>query len=221
MCLIGAFLLGCGGGEGGSASTATTSPAAASVASTTSSPSSSTTSTTRAPTTSSSSTTSTSSAPPSSSTTTTIRSTTTSSIPLKADTGTVKIDQSTDLVPQRSTNLLLQKATINGVKYPDALLIYASCAAAQFIEINAGRHSLLFKGDFGVPDDQRSTDSYHLEISLDGGAPVYSAELAFGETKPVSLDIPGVLRVKVSVLSTSAQCGGNNFVGIGNPVLVS
>jgi hypothetical protein len=129
------------------------------------------------------------------------------------------------MIPKWSVSeLRVSQTTINGVAYPDALVATMSCSSstAQSIEINAGRNSKQFRGSLGLPDNQDSDDTYHVEVSYDGGAPVYTTELGFGETKPLSFDTPGVLRVKLTFLKTSKECGNtSNLVAIGNPVLVT
>ena len=114
------------------------------------------------------------------------------------------------------------KATINGVSYTTALFLkpseYLSSSGGsdRRVEIDAGRNRKRFIGDLGIPDTEKSTAAYKVEVSLDNAAPVFSTEVHFGETKKIDLDITNVLRVKI-VVSPITCCP---FVAIGSPRFV-
>lgn len=119
------------------------------------------------------------------------------------------IDRS--LMPEGSATF--QPLTMNGVAYPNAMRIFGMSRPA-YVEINAGRSRQQFLGSLSIPDNERSSSVYQIDISLDGAAPVYSSVVAFGETKEIVLDITGVLRIRVTF---SSQSGVNGYFGIGNP----
>jgi hypothetical protein len=104
---------------------------------------------------------------------------------------------------------------INGVSYPNALVIQASDTPGS-VQINAGRSYTHFIGNLGVPDDQKAESVFMVSISLDNSAPVLSKEVRFGTTTPIDVNVTGVLRVKIAVSSASNCCG---YVAIGNPTL--
>lgn len=115
-------------------------------------------------------------------------------------------------------NFNFGQATINGVVYTNSLILKTSTSAGR-VEINAGRTRKRFFGDLGIPDDQKSSSAYKVDISFDDAAPVFSADVRFGETKRIDLDVANVLRIRVSVSPatsiSSATCCGE--VAIGNP----
>jgi len=125
------------------------------------------------------------------------------------------------MVPVRSVaeevgvDSAFRQTRINGVVYSNALVIYPSAYANERrLEIDAGRSYRTFVGDLGIPDDQKSSTAYKVDISLDGSAPTYSADVRFGETKKINLNITNVLRIKI-VLTPISNSGG--YVAIGDP----
>jgi hypothetical protein len=106
-------------------------------------------------------------------------------------------------------------ATINGVKYANALIMRPDSYrdAASRLEIDAGRSRKRFLGDLGIPDSERSATAYKIEISLDNAAPVFSTEIRFGETRKIDIDVTNVLRIKI-VASPITCC---DAVAIGSP----
>ncbi len=104
---------------------------------------------------------------------------------------------------------------INGVSYPNALKIQASSSSGS-VQINVGRSYTHFTGSLGIPDDQLAEAVFMVSISFDNSAPVLSKEVRFGTTVPLSLNITGVLRIKITVSSPSNCC---SYVAIGNPTV--
>ncbi len=105
----------------------------------------------------------------------------------------------------------VEQATMNGVDYPSALVMY-STKEVRKLEINAGRRQKRFRGSLSIPDNQASDSAHQVDISLDGANPIYSALVKFGETKEIDLDVTNVLRVRISVASVGKREG---TVGIG------
>lgn len=117
------------------------------------------------------------------------------------------------LVFESTTSYDVTPSAINGTTYPNALLIYSDRNPDK-IEIDAGRRRNRFLGTLGIPDKESSSAAHQVDISLDGAAPVFSTLIKFGESKPIDLDVTGILRIRITV---SSQGGGNGYVGIGNP----
>jgi NPCBM/NEW2 domain len=119
------------------------------------------------------------------------------------------------MVDQMGLSTSFDKANINGISYTNALLFDTSGASCS-VEINAERNQKRFVGDLGIPDDQSSSAAYKVDISLDNAAPILSAEVHFGQTKKIDLDITNVLRIKLAItpLSTSNNTA---VIAIGNP----
>ncbi len=141
--------------------------------------------------------------------------------PTGGSSGTTNITP--DLIPEATVySLSVASSVVNGVSYPTALTMGISCdALPHYIDIDAGRNKTQLKADLGIPDNREASDAYHVEVTLDGSAPVYTTELAFGQTKPLSLDIPGVLRVRISIATTTKGCGNKeNYIALGNPILI-
>ncbi len=119
-----------------------------------------------------------------------------------------------DLVPEATATYTFKPAALNGTQYTNALVISAS-SSPEKIEINAGRSHAKFVGVLGVPDNGKSSSSFQVDVSLDGAAPAFSAVIGFGETKDINLDIPNVLRIKITVVSKDTSY--DSTVAIGNP----
>jgi hypothetical protein len=119
------------------------------------------------------------------------------------------------LIPENTANYDFGQATINGVDYAQALKIYPRNSPLN-VQIDAGRSKHRFVGSLGIPDNQSSTASYQVDISLDNAAPIYSAVVNFGETKNIDLNVTNALRIKITVLLKAGQSGE---VAIGNPKL--
>jgi len=116
------------------------------------------------------------------------------------------------LVPQSTLAFRFEESTMNGVFYPNALVMGVG-SRPGYVEINAGRSRSRFLGELGVPDDQRSESSYQVDVSFDNAAPVLSTEVRFGETRRLDLDVTNVLRIRISV---SAIAGSRGNLAIGN-----
>ena len=107
------------------------------------------------------------------------------------------------------------RTSINGTVYPNGLVIDTFSYEREWrIEIDAGRDYTRFRGDLGIPDNQPSATFYRVEIILDNGSPALSAEVRFGETKTIDLDVTNVLRIRI-VLTPN----GEGDIAIGNPRL--
>jgi cytoskeletal protein RodZ len=119
------------------------------------------------------------------------------------------------LIPESTTNYDFSPTTINGVDYAQSLRITSGNASVN-VQIDAGRSHRRFTGSLGIPDNQSSSASYQVDISLDNAAPVYSTVVNFGEMKKIDLDITNALRIKITVLWKAGQAG---VVAIGNPKL--
>lgn len=125
------------------------------------------------------------------------------------------------LIPEKDQlSVSFGKATINGKDYTSALIADPFNNRTSRLEIDAGRRRTRLLGDLGIPDDQRSSTAYKVDISFDQGPPALSTEVRFGETKEVDLDVTGVLRIKVAFTpltpSGTACCG---TIAIGEPRL--
>lgn len=119
-----------------------------------------------------------------------------------------------DLIPEATATYSFKPASLNGTQYTNTLVISGS-STPEKVEINAGRSHAKFAGVLGVPDDGKSSSSFQVDISLDGAAPAFSALIGFGETKNIDLDIPNVLRIKITVVSKDSSY--SSTVAIGNP----
>jgi len=117
------------------------------------------------------------------------------------------------LIVERTSTADIRPLSIDGVGYVNALQMYSDSTPDK-VEINASRARKRFLGTLGIPDDQRSTSSHMVEISLDGAAPVYSVIVNFGETKAIDLDVTEILRIRITVSSKTRESG---TVAIGNP----
>lgn len=117
------------------------------------------------------------------------------------------------LIVERTGSADIRPLSIDGVGYVNALQIYSDSTPDK-VEINASRARKRFLGTLGIPDDQRSTSSHMVEISLDNAAPVFSVIVNFGETKAIDLDVTNVLRIRITVSSKTRESG---TVAIGNP----
>ena len=113
-------------------------------------------------------------------------------------------------------NVNFNKSVINGVNYTNAMVISVGSTPGE-VQINAGRSYTHFTGQLGIPDDQKSSSAYKVDISVDNAAPILSTEVHFGETKTVNLNVSNALRIKIAVSGNGY--GGN--VAIGNPTLGS
>jgi hypothetical protein len=122
-----------------------------------------------------------------------------------------------ELVPEaEEIEHSFEGVTMNGVAYTNALLLVPYEDRGR-VEINAGRSRRVFTGDFGIPDNAPSSSAYKVDISLDTSAPVYSAEIRFGETKKFSIDVTNVLRIKITVTTVTEIPCCDGSLGIGNP----
>jgi hypothetical protein len=104
---------------------------------------------------------------------------------------------------------------MNGIAYSNALILEPDKynQGVGRIELDAGRSHVRFLGDLGIPDTERSSTAYKVEISLDDAAPVFSTEVRFGETRSIDLDITKALRIKILV----SPIGCCDNLAIGNP----
>lgn len=122
------------------------------------------------------------------------------------------------VVETSNTRTSIERTSINGTDYPNALVMNIERYVAQQdwrVELDAGRDFRRFRGDLGIPDDQSSTAAYRVDIVLDNGAPALSVDVRFGETKTIDLDVTNVLRIRIVV---SPHTYGE--LAIGNPRLV-
>lgn len=117
------------------------------------------------------------------------------------------------LIVESTASADVKPLSIDGVGYVNALQMYSGSSPGK-AEINASRARKRFLGTLGIPDDQKSTSSHMVEISLDGAAPVFSVIVNFGETKAIDLDVTNVLRIRITVSSKTRESG---TVAIGNP----
>lgn len=127
--------------------------------------------------------------------------------------GEIAIDRT--LIPEDTAGSSLERATMNGITYPNVLTMQTGCRPAK-VEINAGRVRHRFIAALGIPDNQSSASAVQVDISVDNAAPVLSTTIRFGELKDVDIDITGGLRVRVSVSSMAASCN-TVIMGLGNP----
>lgn len=121
------------------------------------------------------------------------------------------IDRS--LIPEATAGYEFSATTINGVGFPTALRISSSSSPLK-VEIDAGRSRKRFLGTLGIPDDQKSSSSHQVDISLDNGPSILSVVINFGEVKAIDLDATNVLRIRLTVVSKTTTSG---TVAIGNP----
>lgn len=135
-------------------------------------------------------------------------------VPTSVKQSAADVDIVSSLVPEATASNDFAQTSLNGVLYSNALVISAESTPRK-VEINAGRNHNKFRGVLGVPDDGKSSASFQVDISLDGGSPVFSAVIKFGETKDIDVDIPNVLRVRITVVSKDSSYGEK--VAIGNP----
>jgi len=118
-------------------------------------------------------------------------------------------------VPEHTIYFTFAQTVINGINYPNALKIQGSDTPGS-VQINLGRSYTHFTGSLGIPDDQKAESVLMVSISFDNSAPVLSKEVSFGTTTPLSLNVTGVLRMKITVSSASNCCA---YVAIGNPIV--
>lgn len=123
------------------------------------------------------------------------------------------VDIVSSFVPEATANYDFEQTALNGTLYSNALVMTGDTSPRK-VEINAGRNHTKFRGVLGVPDEGKSSSSFQVDISLDNAAPVFSALINFGETKDIDIDIPNVLRVRITVASKDSSYGK---VAIGNP----
>jgi copper chaperone CopZ len=102
------------------------------------------------------------------------------------------------LIPESTANYDFGPTTINGVDYGQSLKISPGNGTVN-VQIDAGRSKRRFVGSLGIPDNQSSSASYQVDISLDNAAPLYSTVVNFGETKNIDLNVTNALRIKVTV----------------------
>lgn len=157
----------------------------------------------------------------STSTTVTVPSTTRATISTTVPAPTAETPIDTSLIPEKDQlSVSFGKATINGTDYTNALITEPFGNRTSRLEIDAGRRRTRFLGDLGIPDNQRSSTAYKVDISFDQGPPALSTEVRFGETKKVDLDVTGVLRIKVALTpltpSGTICCG---TIALGEPRL--
>jgi len=119
------------------------------------------------------------------------------------------------LIPEATTGYEVEPTTINGVQYANALRIGSQRTAVK-VEINASRSRQRFLGTLGIPDDQKSSTSIQVEISLDNAPAAFSTVVNFGETKKIDLDVTNALRVKVTVLTKTGE-SSSPVIAIGDP----
>jgi len=128
--------------------------------------------------------------------------------------GATAIDRT--FIPEATASYEFRQLTMNGVTYNSGLRISSSRTPVK-VEINAGRGRKRFLAVLGIPDDQRSSSSHQVEISLDGGPPVFATVIQFGETKEIDLDVTNVLRVRISTTSRITECCNYGEIALGNP----
>lgn len=128
--------------------------------------------------------------------------------------GATSID---DSYVRQTSNLDHQfvQTRINGVDYSNALLMRPESTSANgVIQLDAGRSQTRFVGDLGIPDSQEDQTAYTVVISVDNAAPVLTTQIAFGQTKPINLNITNALRLKITITSLDRNYG---YVAIGSP----
>jgi hypothetical protein len=214
ILLVGATVAACGGDDGGVGA-----PAAKETPTSSAPPSSQTTTTTSAPPSTTASTTTTTSA--SSTTTTGQRVSTPTTAPTVAGPGQTLLEASFVKEKGPDSYWRFEKRTANAVAYNNALVLSGCCNHTRYIEIDAGRSRNRFVADLAIPDDQRSSDAFHVEVALDGQPPVYVADVRFGETKPIDIPVPNVLRVRVSWSATNGSSSNTYQLALGNPRFMS
>jgi len=136
-----------------------------------------------------------------------------SSISTTSTAQTADTEITREFVAESTTSYEVGPTSVNGVSYVTALQINSG-RTPQKLEINAGRNRNRFLGTLGIPDDQRSSSSHQVEISLDNAAPVLSVLVNFGEAKPIDIDVTKVLRVRITVTSKTSDSG---TIAIGDP----
>ena len=120
------------------------------------------------------------------------------------------------IVEKVGVDTRFERTSVNGTVYPNGLVIEPLPYRTEWrIEIDAGRDYTRFRGDLGITDDQPSSTFYRVEIVLDNGSPALSAEVRFGETKTIDLDVTNVLRIRI-VLTPN----GYGKIALGNPRLI-
>ena len=124
-------------------------------------------------------------------------------------------DLARELIPEATASYDFDQVSINGVQYSNALRISAF-TTPQKVEINAGRAHDKFLGVLGIPDDQKSASMVQVDIGLDNAAPIFSTVVSFGESKNIDIDVPAVLRIKITVTSKTSSSA---YVAIANPRL--
>src|SRR6266851_4656525 len=121
------------------------------------------------------------------------------------------------LIPENTTNFYFHEATINGSLFTNAMLMDTT-GSPRTVQIDAGRRRHRFLGSVGIPDNQTSSSSVKVDISLDTAPPIFSAVINFGELKPIDLDVTNVLRVKITVAEPRfGTSNSSGVIGIGNP----
>ncbi len=120
------------------------------------------------------------------------------------------------LVPEESNvNVSFGPSRINGNSYTNAMVVSVSTYSGEKqFQIDAGRSHKRFLGDLGIPDDQPSGTAYKVDVSLDGGPSVLSADVRFGATTKLDIDVTGALRIKFVITDTGSS---SRYLAIGNP----
>jgi len=128
-----------------------------------------------------------------------------------------------ELIPEYTFGYQIGQSRINAKLYTEALIMSACCdPKPRELQIDAGRTSVRFRGELGIPDTERSSYSYRVRVELDGGPSGFDTEVVFGRTYQIDLPVEGVLRIKIIYTPTSSDCcgPGNRYIAIGFPTLV-
>ncbi|WP_250280550.1 protein kinase domain-containing protein [Frankia sp. CiP1_Cm_nod2] len=97
--------------------------------------------------------------------------------------------------------------TVNGKTYPHSL--YTCTRRSSSFEFDLGRHYRTFQATAGIADDAWDSSIRILyEVFVDG-SPAYRKDIGFGESVPISLDLTGVLRLKLTQTFVSGNKNGS------------
>lgn len=108
-------------------------------------------------------------------------------------------------------------ARYRGNYYAD---IWDEVGEAEEIQFDLGRDYRMLTATLGLRDDTEDpTLVVRAEIFGDGVSPLWSAEMRFGESFPVRIDVTNVLRLRVRFTIVARSCWCDHYVVLGSPVV--
>ncbi|MBB6171759.1 hypothetical protein HNR23_001819 [Nocardiopsis mwathae] len=110
-------------------------------------------------------------------------------------------------------------ATMNTEDFTDALLSGNLCRSERWAEFNLQRQWSTLEVTVGLDDESGSEDGASFEIIGDGER-LDQATMSLGESRKLTADVEGLLRLRLAVKGTDGnKCGTSTTAVWGDPVL--